>query len=114
MKIIVIKILLISISFARTSFNLQLFVKDQKKKEKWASIIQVKSSRTYLVSIIKRQRKLDISVFDKYISTNFIQVHSILKLNFGDRLLILSAVTEGGGMLEWFLIKVVVISGKKD
>lgn len=34
MKIIVIKILLISISFARTGFNLQLFVKDQKKKRK--------------------------------------------------------------------------------
>ena len=94
MKIIVIKILLISIPFARTDFNLQLFVKDQKKKKKGD---QVKSSRTYLVSIIKRQRKLDISVFDKYISTNFIQVHSILKLNFGDRLLILSAVTEGRG-----------------
>lgn len=29
--------------FARTDFNLQLFVKDQKKKKKWASIIQVKS-----------------------------------------------------------------------
>lgn len=33
MKIIVIKILLISIPFARTDFNLQLFVKDQKKKK---------------------------------------------------------------------------------
>lgn len=69
--------------FAQTDFNLQLFVKDQKKK-KMGVHYPSEILRTYLVSIIKRQRKLDISVFDKYISTNFIQVHSILKFSVID------------------------------
>lgn len=43
--------------FARTDFNLQLFVKGQKKKKKMGVHYPSEILRTYLVSIIKTVRE---------------------------------------------------------